>query len=183
VGLATAYRLAELIGAHLQATGHAGQQVTFNVYLPQLSEAEVVEAVRHAREEPLASQTVLVVEDEDKVRGLVSNILQTSGFAVLEARSGEEALEVCRRHPGPIRVAVTDVMLPGMSGPELVDRLAEMHPKVGPVFISGYVDVPVGPPDGRPFLRKPFSPTDLVHTVHQAMAENSVRDLKTGGGQ
>jgi two-component system cell cycle sensor histidine kinase/response regulator CckA len=181
VGLATAYRLAELIGAHIQAVGRADGRVTFNVYLSQVSETEVVEAVRHTRREALAPQTVLVVEDEDRVRRLVSNILQTNGFTVLQASCGEEALDLCRRGQSPIQVAVTDVMLPGMSGPELVERLTEIHPQIGSVFISGYVDVPFAPPDGKPFLRKPFSPADLMRTVYQVTAEQGTGNFTPGG--
>jgi two-component system cell cycle sensor histidine kinase/response regulator CckA len=107
------------------------------------------------------------------VRSLVSHILQINGFIVLEARSGEEALDVCRQHRGPVHVVVSDMMLPGMRGPELVERLTDVYPQLRAVFISGYVDAPHPLPGGAPFLRKPFAVGDLVRAVYRAMSDDA----------
>jgi two-component system cell cycle sensor histidine kinase/response regulator CckA len=181
VGLPVAYRVVGLIGACIRADSHTGQPVdgqpgegvTFSVYLPQVSDADIVEAVKQAQAAPPASETVLVVEDEDRVRSLASHILEINGFTVLEGRSGEEALQICEGHPGPIHLVVSDVMLPGMSGPELVEQLMALHPGIKAVFISGYVDAPFVPPKGVPFLRKPFAGGDLVRAVYRAMSDDA----------
>jgi CheY-like chemotaxis protein/signal transduction histidine kinase len=169
VGLSVAYQVARLSGIPVRAESQA-QGATFRVYLPQVSGADVVAAVKQAQSEPPAMETVLVVEDEERVRSLVSYILAINGFAVLESRSGEEALEACARHPGPVHLVVSDVMLPGMSGPELVEQLMGRYPGLKAIFISGYADAPLTPPQGMPFLRKPFGGGELVREVYRAMA-------------
>ncbi len=172
VGLHVAYRMAGLIDAHVQVSSRP-EETTFGIYLPRLSGSEVVETVRQVWDASGQQETVLVVEDEDRVRSLVSHILQINGFIVLEARSGEEALDVCRGHRGPVHVVVSDVMLPGMRGPELVERLTDVYPQLRAVFISGYVDAPHPPPGGASFLRKPFAVGDLVRAVYRAMSDDA----------
>lgn len=171
VGLSVARQVAGLMGVHLRTEVRPGD-VRFSLYLPQVSDAEVVETVKGQAALPPA-ETILLVEDEDRVRSLAGHILQINGFTVLEARSGEEALELYARHAGPVHVVVADVMLPGMSGPELVERLAAGHPRLKVVFVSGYVDTPFAPPPGAPFLRKPFAVGELVRAVYRALVDDA----------
>jgi two-component system cell cycle sensor histidine kinase/response regulator CckA len=170
VGLPLACRMAGLIGAHVQVSSRPGA-TTFSVYLPLVSEVGAVVADRQTYVAPSQPETVLVVEDEDRVRSLVCQVLQLNGYQVLQARSGEEALEVFRQHQETVHLVVTDVMLPGMNGLELVDRLMEVRPQIKAIFISGYVDVNVSlddAPPGSQFMRKPFSPGDLIRAAHTA---------------
>src|SRR6266498_3120647 len=85
-------------------------------------------------------ETVLVVDDEAAVRSAVREILQPTGYLVLEAGSGEEALRICAGQEGPIHLLLTDVMMPGMSGPEVAQRLARMRPGMRVLYMSGYSD-------------------------------------------
>lgn len=118
------------------------------------------------------SHTILVVEDEDAVRALVQEILADGGYRILEARNGAEGLEIARQHDGPIHLVVTDVLMPELSGPELVRRLRRERPGVPVLFISGYVgnhalrDDTAG---AAAFLRKPFNTVDLARTVRDML--------------
>ena len=86
------------------------------------------------------SETILVVEDEDALRTLLCRFFRLFGYNVMEARHGGEALLLCERHQGPIHLMVTDVVMPQMSGKELADRLAPLHPEMTVFFMSGYTD-------------------------------------------
>ncbi|MFQ5816471.1 MAG: response regulator [Terriglobia bacterium] len=123
---------------------------------------------------PPRSETVLVVEDQEPVRKVVQEFLESMGYNVLEARDGDEALRVCQQHPDPIRLMMTDVVMPGMSGYELAQRLAPLRPEMKVLYMSGYTrDVMAqdGVLDGsKAFLQKPFTRDDLVRTVRQLLA-------------
>jgi len=118
-------------------------------------------------------ETVLVVEDEEAVRELASEILQRSGYAVLEARHGVEALLVCDRHDGPIHLMLTDVVMPQMTGRVLAERLAPVRPEMRVLYMSGYTHnalVHHGMLDqNTAFLQKPFTPDGLARKVRQML--------------
>jgi CheY-like chemotaxis protein len=119
------------------------------------------------------SETVLVVEDEEPVRRLACHALRTFGYDVLDAANGDEAVLLCEQRRRPIPLLVTDVIMPGMSGPQLVERLSERYPEMRVVYISGYTDVPVlhPPRSGEPaaFLQKPFTAADLRRKVREVL--------------
>jgi CheY-like chemotaxis protein len=126
----------------------------------------------HGGWDPGGSHTILVVEDEDAVRALVQEILADGGYRILEARNGAEGLEIARQHDGPIHLVVTDVMMPELSGPELVRRLRRERPGVPVLYISGYVGNHAlcdDAPGGAVFLRKPFNTVDLARTVRDML--------------
>jgi two-component system, cell cycle sensor histidine kinase and response regulator CckA len=118
-------------------------------------------------------ETVLVVDDEAAVRSAVREILQATGYIVLEAGSGEDALRICAEQEGPIHLLLTDVMMPGMCGPEVAQRLARMRPEMRVLYMSGYSDDAlirrraVAP--GAAFLQKPFMPDTLAHKVREVL--------------
>lgn len=118
-------------------------------------------------------QTVLVVDDEAAVRSAVREILQATGYLVLEAGSGEEALRICAGQEGPIHLLLIDVMMPGMSGPETAQRLARMRPEMRGLYMSGYSDdalIRRGVLEqGTAFLQKPFTPDALAHKVREVL--------------
>jgi len=118
-------------------------------------------------------ETVLVVDDEATVRSVVREILQATGYLVLEAGSGEEALRICAGQEGPIHLLLTDVMMPKMSGPEVAQRLARMRPELRVLYMSGYSDDALIRhglvTQGTAFLQKPFTPDSLAHKVREVL--------------
>ena len=151
-----------------------GKGTAFKIYLPRVDEP--LEEIREKavnEELPRGVETVLVVEDEEEVRKLVSEMLRRQGFRVLEASNGNEALLVCEKHEGPIHLLVTDVVMPGMSGRELAQHFAELHPEVRVLYTSGYTDNPIvhhGVLDkGLNYIQKPFTVDGLARKVREVL--------------
>lgn len=117
--------------------------------------------------------TVLVVDDDSLVRGVIRDVLQNDGHVVLEARFNTEALVVLRQYRGPIHLMIADVMMPGINGRELAEMLAPSRPHMKVIYISGYpeelVREKLNPPDLRNFLQKPFRAEDLVRKVREIL--------------
>ena len=124
------------------------------------------------------SETILLVEDETVVRQLVAEILETSGYAVLVAGDGPSALELLRRHNDPIDLLLTDVVMPGMSGPEVAQAVTSMRPGTQVLYMSGYTDSAIGHhgvlEPGIAFLQKPFSANDLTRKVRSLLDEQVI---------
>jgi two-component system cell cycle sensor histidine kinase/response regulator CckA len=136
---------------------------------PQPS-APVAPIEQPAPEPELLRETILLVDDEAGIRGLVRRILRREHYHVIEAGSGEEALAIALQHPGPIHLLLTDVMMPGMSGPQLAQSVQGAFPSVKVVFISGYSQTePTAQFPNALFLQKPFTMTDLLRIVRQAI--------------
>ena len=126
----------------------------------------------------MATRTVLIVDDEAVVVKLCSTILSRFGLQVLSATSGEAAINLCGTFTQPIDVALLDVMMPGLSGPKLGDRVVRLHPEAALVFMSGYEDYQIAKHRPFPFkwfLRKPFKPNELVTTIRAALNEGRKR--------
>src|SRR5262249_51990685 len=147
----------------------------FKIYLPVAAE-EQVPAPTPAPSLPMdlnGSGTVLLVEDEDQVRTLTKNILQRSGYTVLEARHGAEALELYQDQLDSVQVAVTDVIRPEMTGRELAEHLHRLKPNMKVLYVSGYTDTVISQTGllekGTAFLEKPFTPHNLARKVHELM--------------
>jgi CheY-like chemotaxis protein len=127
-----------------------------------------------APEEPAAgSETILLVEDDPSVRQLAMRVLSSMGFTVLEAGSGEEAISICKVVGGRIDLLLTDLVMPGMTGRELADRVHEQRPETRILFMSGYSDEVSGPVvgDAEPIrlLPKPFTPETLARRVRETL--------------
>ena len=174
LGLAMVYGFVKQSGGHIDVSSEVGRGTTFRLYLPQAQSAEGV-AVQRPRVDriPRGTETVLLVEDEETVRELVKRVLQSSGYTVLDARDGEEALEVDAAHAGPIHILVTDLVMPRMGGRQLADELARRRPNTRVLFMSGYSDeamVRHGVSDGSvEFLQKPFTTLDFVRKVREVL--------------
>jgi two-component system, cell cycle sensor histidine kinase and response regulator CckA len=119
------------------------------------------------------SQTVLLVDDDDPIRNLSCLYLRSKGYTVLQASNGAEALAVAAQHQGPIHLLITDTVMPGMSAPELVQRLQAQRPGTRVLYISGYTEdtIPIRgiPWDKAVFLQKPFSKASLISKVKQLL--------------
>jgi len=135
---------------------------------PQKAEPAVVETAI-----PGGSETVLLVEDEDVVRGLAMKILEQSGYKVLATSRGAEAINLCRQRTEPIHLLLTDVVMPEISGKEVADRVTELLPGLRVLFMSGYTDEAIvhhGVLDTNiEFIQKPFTPAALVRKVREVL--------------
>ncbi len=170
LGLATVYGIVRQNGGHVGVRSEPGRGATFGVYLPRGEPPASAEAEPRAEAAaPRGAETVLVVEDEATVRALVREVLVERGYRVLEASHGAEGLEVARGHQGEIHLVVTDAVMPGMGGREMVQRLARERPEARILYISGYTDDAVvrhGAHTGEiHFLSKPFPPEVLLRRV------------------
>ena len=175
LGLATVYGIVRQSGGHIRVSTRLLHGSTFTVYLPR---AEGVPEASHdpgiAVELPKGSGTVLVVEDEDTVRRLASRVLREHGYRVLEAPDPAAALRMAREERRPVDLLVTDIVMPGMSGPALAERLLAAWGDLKVLYITGYAEEAIERqgmlPAGGALLEKPFTAQQLAHHVRQALA-------------
>jgi len=145
LGLATVYGVVEQSGATIEVDSAPGKGSSFRICLPRANAPAEQPAPARALDAPeRASETILLVEDEIIVRQLVAEILETSGYAVLQAADGPSGLELLRRHSDPIDLLLTDVVMPGMSGPEVAQAVSSMRPGTQVLYMSGYTDSAIG---------------------------------------
>jgi two-component system, cell cycle sensor histidine kinase and response regulator CckA len=175
LGLSTVYGIVKQSGGEVRVSSRAGIGTTFRVFLPFSEEVEREEEERADPPSiPRGNETVLLVEDEQAVRRMTRQMLEMSGYTVLEAASGSEAILIGERHDEPIHILVTDVVMPHMSGRELVDRMRQMRPELRVLYISGYTDDEIvhhGIPDASvDFLQKPFTGDDLTRRVQKVLS-------------
>jgi len=172
LGLSTAFGIARQAGGFIRIRSVPEKETTVTVYLPS---AALTQRTRENRgKEGTTAEDrprILVVDDDEAVRSVASRILQREGYAVLEARCGEEALRLAGEGVHPIALLVTDVRMPGMRGPELATRIARLSPGVRVLFISGLAtpaEIPgVGLDETDAFLPKPFTPRELADAVRK----------------
>ena len=175
LGLSTVYGIVKQSGGHVWVYSEPGRGTTFKICLPVVAAAveEIGEALPSVPAASTGAETVLLVEDAARVREVVREILEMSGYHILEARNGAEALEISQRHEGPIHLMVTDVVMPQMSGRELAQRLAPLRPEMRVLYMSGYTDdaiVRLGVLEaGTAFLSKPFTPDALGAKVREVL--------------
>jgi two-component system cell cycle sensor histidine kinase/response regulator CckA len=174
LGLAIVYGIITQSGGHIEVESSPGRGTLFSIYLPQVEMPVVSERTSIPSTRLLEGQeTVLLVEGEEEVRTAIFESLQMRGYTVLKARNGREALMICRRHPGPIHLLLTDVGMPQMMGPELAQRLALSHPDLKVLYMSGYTSDALGERNvagpGTAFLQKPFTPGALARAVREVL--------------
>jgi PAS domain S-box-containing protein len=181
LGLATVYGIVAQSGGHVAAYSEPGKGSTFKVFLPRVPAPVEAQAAAVAGPPRGGSETILLVEDAEAVRSFTNRILVDLGYTVSAAGSGAEALEFAAQQPRPIDLLVTDVMLPGMNGREVSERLTALWPSLRTLFISGYTQDSIvhrGELDmGVAFLGKPFTPDALGHAVREVLeAQTGVGD-------
>lgn len=174
LGLSTVYGIVNQSGGNIWVYSELGHGTTFKIYLPRVDEgpqeytrSEETEDIPHGRE------TILLAEDEDLVRKLAREVLETLGYQVLEATNGGAALLLCERHTEQIHLLITDVVMPEMSGRELSDRLSLLRPDMKVLFMSGYTNNAIVHQgvleEGAHFIQKPFSPDVLARKVRDVL--------------
>jgi CheY-like chemotaxis protein len=159
-------------GGYILIDSEPGRGTTFRIYLPRMEARPVtLEEVAPVETSP-GKEAVLLVEDEDAVRKLVKRMLEKGGYTVLEARSGAEALSICESRQNQIDLLITDIVMPGMSGPALAEKAHEKCSGMKVLYVSGYTDEGArgaAIPRGSEFLAKPFSAAKVLHTVRRVL--------------
>ncbi len=178
LGLATVYGVVKQSDGYIRVASAPGKGTTFTIYLPAVEETggeEAEDPAEKALEGKGGGETILLVEDEDMVRELAVEIFRGNGYTVIDAPNGASALEICDRHEGPIDLLVTDLVMPGMNGIELADRVSTARRGIPILYMSGYAEDArkhlgrMG--KGRGFLQKPITPTTLSRKVRELLAE------------
>ncbi|MEO8199968.1 MAG: PAS domain S-box protein [Gemmatimonadota bacterium] len=174
LGLATVYGIVKQSGGYITVESAPGKGATFRIFLPRVDGSIELQG----KTGPLGvlargSETILLVEDEVAVRRLARRVLRQQGYVVIEASSGREALRLAAEHPSQLDLLLTDVVMPGMSGPELAEQLRKEQPSLRVLYMSGYADEALGHHgvlrDGLAFLQKPFSPQDLTRRIRESL--------------
>ncbi len=177
LGLATVYGIVKQSDGNIWIYSEPGHGTMFKIYLPRVPDAvdtlEPSEPVGRSVDPPRGTETILLVEDEDGVRDLARELLESCGYTVLEAGLPTEAILLAEQHAGLIHLLVTDVVMPRMSGSRLAATLALVRPEMKVLYISGYTDNAIVHhgvlEPGTPFVQKPFTPATLARKVREIL--------------
>jgi two-component system, cell cycle sensor histidine kinase and response regulator CckA len=174
LGLATVYGIVTQSNGTIEIESQPGRGATFRLDFPAIRSLQDLDQPDPAARSTPGKETVLLVEDEDIVRSLTERVLISGGYRVLSASHGEEALELVATAGGEIDVVLTDVVMPGMSGKELAERLTATRPTLRVLFTSGYSTEPICESNGyrTAFIAKPFTPEGLRQAVRALLEEH-----------
>jgi PAS domain S-box-containing protein len=174
LGLSTVYGIVKQSGGNIWVYSEPMKGTTIKIYLPRAFEPlEENKEQLEMGESPFGNETILVVEDEEEVRKLAVQILEKHGYQVLKAQDGDEALALCENYRGPIHLILTDVVMPGMGGRELVHHLHELHLESKVVYMSGYTDNAIVHhgilEKGINYIQKPFTIEGLLRKIWEVL--------------
>lgn len=173
LGLSTVFGIVKQSGGGIWVYSEVGRGTTFKVYLPRVADSPDSPQASAAAVSARGTETLIAVEDDTALRRLTQRVLESAGFAVLVAASGTEALRLLERHDGPVDLMLTDVVMPGMSGPELAAAAAGVRPLMKVLYTSGYTDHAIvrhGILDaGRFFISKPYATGELTRKVREVL--------------
>jgi two-component system, cell cycle sensor histidine kinase and response regulator CckA len=172
LGLSTVYGIVKQTGGYVMVQSEPGRGSTFQIYLPRVEGVAEKQAAPVALTASGGTETVLLVEDEESVRQLVRETLVARGYHVMEAENGESGVTVAAEHDGKIDLVITDVVMPGMGGRELVKQLAQSRPQTRVLYLSGYTEDAISEgtiESGAAFLQKPFTLQNLSRKVREVL--------------
>jgi len=176
LGLATVYGIVKQSGGYVWIYSEPGLGTTVKIYFPEVSAVAAFatsEPRAASSETKRGSETILLVEDEEAVRGLTSRILEKQGYRVIPAQHGREAMDIAAKEEGHIDLVLTDVVMPGMNGRGLVERLSGIRPRIKSLYMSGYTDDDIIRrgflEPSKSFLQKPFTSDSLLQTVRKVL--------------
>ena len=175
LGLATVYGIVKQSGGFIWVYSEPGRGTSFKIYFPRIADGHAAPGQEAPAPipAPRGTETILVVEDVNAVRGVAREMLERTGYRVLEAANGDQALRVAAKHSGPIDLLLTDVVMPGISGRVLARQLAELRPQMRVLYMSGYTDDAVVNhgmlEPGIHYLQKPFTRDGLARKVHEVL--------------
>lgn len=177
LGLAVVHGIIEQSEGHIVVDSEPGRGTTFVIHLPCLEESTSPDRSAPTLQPiPGGAETVLLVEDDDRVRGLALQILQSCGYTVLEAGHGEVAIQLAAAYRAPIHLLATDVIMPGLGGVAVATRVQELHPEAKVLYLSGYTDDAVMRHgvmvEQVEFLQKPFTPRILAQKVRDILSRS-----------
>jgi CheY-like chemotaxis protein len=185
LGLSTIHGIVEQSGGYIEAVSEVGRGTTFKIYMPKVVDAQADSGEPEAVAAIGGQETVLVVEDQAVVRRYAAAALRTFGYQVIEAENADEALLVCERESERIDLVLTDVVMPGLSGRELADRLKQRRPGIKVMFMSGYTDDAIvhrgALEEEAQFIQKPFGPDQLAIKVREMLVGAGRRDREVAG--
>jgi CheY-like chemotaxis protein len=175
LGLSTVFGIVKQSGGYIAVESARGRGTTFRIYLPQFSHLgeEASSAMPLAAAPSGGAEIILLVEDEAMVRTLAREALNGHGYRVLEAANGRQAMQIVKAYQGPLHLLLSDVIMPGMNGPELAQQIKAFRPDMKTLYMSAYADEVLGPRGvisaGVNCLQKPFTPAILVHKVREVL--------------
>src|SRR5262249_13360453 len=175
LGLSTVYGIVKQSGGYIAASSSEGKGALFQVYLPGLDRFVEPEA-DDVRKAPDGTETILLAEDAKLVRELTRELLETRGYKIIEAASGEEAIEVCKNHPGTINLILTDIIMHKMTGRELAENAVRLRPGIKVLLMSGYADEITREhivKTGFHFIAKPFTSNALATKIRETLGNGN----------
>jgi CheY-like chemotaxis protein len=174
LGLSTVYGIIKQSGGYVFVQSEIGRGTVFTIYFPRVDGPSEAHGASHVSIAAAGgTETVLLVEDEDSVRQLVRETLESRGYRVLEAANGNAGLALAASHPDPIHLVITDVIMPGLSGHELVQQLLPTRPAIKVLYLSGYAQdafpSTAAAESQKTFLQKPFTLQSLARKVREIL--------------
>jgi two-component system, cell cycle sensor histidine kinase and response regulator CckA len=173
LGLSTVYGIVKQSGGYVMVHSELGHGSSFHIYLPQVEGTAEKHSAPAARAAAGGTETILLVEDEESVRQLVRDTLESKGYKVIEAENGEGGISVAAQHAGKIDLVITDVVMPGMGGREMAEEIVKIRPETKILYLSGYAEDAIlsegGIENATPFLQKPFTLQNLSRKVREVL--------------